>query len=69
MTGNARSLRAFRSVLSVVREAVAETRLAYGFNPNSYSFSAMSACMRGERALEVLQNALEDSFSDLDDHL
>jgi hypothetical protein len=29
----------------------------------------MSACMRGERALEVLQNALEDSFSDLDDHL
>jgi hypothetical protein len=69
VTGTARPLRAFRSVLSAVREALAETRLAYEFNPNSYSFSAMNACMRGERALEVLQNALEDSFSDLDDHL
>jgi hypothetical protein len=57
MTGNARSLRAFRSVLSAVREAVAETRLAYGFNPNSYSFSAMSACIRVERALNALQES------------
>ena len=50
-----------------VREAVAETRLAYGFDPNSYSFSAMSACMRAERALEILRDALEDSFSQRED--
>jgi len=67
MTGNARPLRAFRSVLSALGEAVAETKLAYEFNPNSYSYSAMNACMRGERALEILRDALEDSFSERED--
>jgi hypothetical protein len=64
MTGHARPLRALRGVLSASREALAETRLAYKFNPNSYSFSAMNACMMVECALNALQDALEDSFSE-----
>jgi hypothetical protein len=61
MTGPARTLRAFRSVSAAVHEAVAETRLAYELNANSYTFSAMNACMGAERALDVLREALEDS--------
>jgi hypothetical protein len=59
MTEPAGTLRAFRSVSAAVREAVAETRLAYEFNANRYSFSAMSACMAAERALDLLEEALE----------
>jgi hypothetical protein len=62
MTEPARTLRAFRSVSAAVREAAAETRLAYKFNANCYSFSAMDACMAAERALDLLEEALEDSF-------
>jgi hypothetical protein len=61
MTEPAGTLRAFRSVSAAVREAVAETRLAYEFNANRYSFSAMSACMAAERALDLLEEALEHS--------
>jgi hypothetical protein len=43
------------------REAVAESKLAYDFIANSYSYSAMNACMGAERALDVLQDALEGS--------
>ena len=41
-----------------LREAVAESRLAYEFNPTSYTFSAMSACIAAEQALECLREKL-----------
>jgi hypothetical protein len=56
-----RTLRAVRGLSEALREAVAETRLEYAFNANSYSFSAMNACMAAERALDVLREALENS--------
>ena len=61
MTEPARTLRAFRGLSEALREAVAESKLAYEYAANSYSYSAMSACMGAERAFEVLREALEDS--------
>ena len=61
MTEPARTLRALRGLSEALREAVAESTLAYDFTANSYSFSAMNACMGAERALDVLREALEDS--------
>jgi len=56
-----RTLRAVRGLSEALREAVAESKLAYEFAANSYSFSAMNACMEAERALDVLREALENS--------
>ena len=56
-----RTLRAVRGLSEALREAVAESKLAYEFAANSYSFSAMNACMGAERALDVLREALENS--------
>jgi len=62
MTELARTLRAFRGLSEALREAVAESKLAYEFNPNSYSYSCLSACLAAERALEVLPAAIEESY-------
>jgi hypothetical protein len=43
---------------AALREAVAESRLAYELSANSYRFAAMNACNAAERALEVLCDAL-----------
>jgi len=59
MTGQPRTVRALRRLSEALREALAESRVAYEFAANSYSYSAMDACMRAERALEVLRDALE----------
>jgi hypothetical protein len=59
MTEQPQTLRALRGLGETLREALAESKLAYEFAANSYSFSAMDACMRAERALEVLRDALE----------
>jgi hypothetical protein len=42
-----------------LREATKQSRLAYGFNAPSYTFSAMNACIAAEQALECLRAALE----------
>jgi hypothetical protein len=52
MTEAGHILGPFRKLEAVIREAVAESKLAYEFSANSYSFSAMSACIAAERALE-----------------
>ena len=61
MTEQPQKLRALRGLGEALREAVAESRVAYEFAANSYSYSAMDACMRAERALEVLRDALESA--------
>jgi hypothetical protein len=61
MTEPARTLRALRGLSEALREAVAESKLAYEFNANSYTFAAMTACMGAERALDVLREAPADS--------
>jgi hypothetical protein len=45
MTEQARTLRAVRGLEVALREAVDDSKLAYEFAANSYSFSAMNACM------------------------
>jgi hypothetical protein len=62
MIEQARTLRAVRGLGVALREAVEESKLAYEFAANSYSFSAMNACMRAERALDVLREALEKTY-------
>jgi hypothetical protein len=62
MTEPARTLRALRGLSEALREAVAESTLTYDFTANSYSYSAMTACMGAERALDVLRAALEESY-------
>jgi hypothetical protein len=59
MTEHARTLRAVRGLDVALREAVAETTLAYELSASSYSFSAMSACIAAQRALGFLREALE----------
>jgi hypothetical protein len=39
-------------LVAYLREATEESRLAYEFSANSYTFSAMSACIAAEQALE-----------------
>jgi hypothetical protein len=59
MTEHRPTLRAYRILAEAVREAVAESKLAYEFNASSYSFSCMNACLEAERALEAVAAALE----------
>jgi hypothetical protein len=58
MTEASQTLRSFRKLEAIIREAVAESKLAYDFSANTYTFAALSACMAGERALELLREAL-----------
>jgi hypothetical protein len=67
MTEQARALRAVRGLEVALRGAVDDSKLAYEFAANSYSFSAMNACMAAERALEVLRDALEESLWERED--
>ena len=60
MTEHPRTLRAVRGLSAALREATEESKLAYEFNANSYSFSAMDACIAAERALENLREALTE---------
>jgi hypothetical protein len=61
MTDAGHTLRCFRKLEAVLREAIAESRLAYEFTANSYSFGCMNACIAAERALEDLRAALESA--------
>jgi len=53
------TVRSLRRLAAALQKAVAESTLSYEFAANSYSFSAMDACMRADRALEVLRDDLE----------
>ena len=59
MTEQPRTLRAFRGLREALRNAVAESKLAYELNTNTYSYACLSACLAAERALEALRDALE----------
>ena len=42
-----------------LREAIAEIKAAYNFDPNSYTYRAMQACLAAEQAFAALRDALE----------
>ena len=60
MMEHARLLRALRGLELSIREAVAESRLAYEFTANSYSFGCMNACLAADVALARLEDALTE---------
>jgi hypothetical protein len=56
--------RALRSLDDAIREAVHQSRLAYDFYANSYTYGSLSACLAAENALGVIRVHLsEDSGS------
>jgi hypothetical protein len=44
-----------------LQEATAQARLAYGFVPNSYTYSAMQGCLAAEQAFEALRATLAEA--------
>jgi hypothetical protein len=59
MTGRYGNRAGLHSLAQAIHRAIAESKLAYQFSADSYSFAAMNACIAAERALEVLREALE----------
>jgi hypothetical protein len=57
MTEQPRTLRALRELSEALREAIAESKLAYELN--TYSYSCLSACLAAERALDAPRAAIE----------
>jgi hypothetical protein len=55
-------LRCFRNLESCLREAAAESKLAYEFSANSYTYAAMSFCMAAEQAVAALRDVLEEQL-------
>jgi len=61
MTEASHILRSFRKLDAAVREAVAESKLAYELGASTYTFSTMNACIAAERAVEMLRDAFADT--------
>jgi hypothetical protein len=61
MTASA-ALRTYRDLRRILQRAIEQAKLAYQFNPGTYTYSAMSACMAAEQALEVLRDHMSDHF-------
>ena len=59
MTEASHTIHCFRKLEAILGEATAESRLAYEFAANAYTFAAMNACLAAERAFEVLRETLE----------
>ena len=52
--------RALTSLDNAIREAVRQSRLAYDFSPNSYTYGSLSACLAAQNALDVIRAHLSD---------
>jgi hypothetical protein len=56
------SQRALTSLDTGIREAVRQSRLAYEFSPNSYTYGSLSACLAAENALDVIRAYLSEDM-------
>jgi hypothetical protein len=52
--------RALASLDNAISEAVRQSRLAYEFSPNSYTYGSLSACLSAENALDVIRAYLSE---------
>jgi hypothetical protein len=52
--------RALASLDNAIREAVRQSRLAYDFSPNSYTYGSLSAWLAAENALGVIRAQLSE---------
>jgi hypothetical protein len=55
--------RALTSLDNAIREAVRQSRLAYEYCPNSYTYGSVSACLSAENALEVIRAHLSEDVA------
>jgi len=56
------SQRALASLDNGLREAARQSRLAYEFSPNSYTYGSLSACLAAENALGVIRAHLSEDM-------
>jgi hypothetical protein len=61
--------RALASLENAVGEAVRQSRLAYEYSPNSYSYGSLSNCLAAENALNVIRAYLSQITRDHHDHV
>jgi hypothetical protein len=52
--------RALASLDNAIREAVRQSRLAYEFVPDSYTYGSLNACLAAENALDVIRAYLSE---------
>jgi hypothetical protein len=57
--------RALTALDKGIREAVRQSRLAYEFSPNSYTYGSLNACLAAENALGVIRAYLSEGKHDL----
>ena len=61
MTDANHTLRSFRKLDAAIREAAAESKLAYELGASTYTYSTMNACIATQRAFEMLRYDLADT--------
>jgi hypothetical protein len=55
--------RALTALNNRIHEAVRQTRLAYEYCPNSYTYQSLNACLAAENALEVIRTDLSEDVA------
>jgi hypothetical protein len=55
--------RAYSSLVNAISESVRQSKLAYTFKPDSYTYGALSACLAAQSALDSLGVRLKASLS------
>jgi hypothetical protein len=55
--------RALTALDNGIREAIRQSRLAYEYCPNSYTYGSLSACLAAENALEVIRTDLSEDVA------
>jgi hypothetical protein len=56
--------RALASLENAIHEAAKQSRLAYEFSPNSYTYGSLSACLAAQNALDVIRSYLGEDKHD-----
>ncbi|MBR1155248.1 hypothetical protein [Bradyrhizobium sp. JYMT SZCCT0428] len=55
--------RALTSLDNAMREAIRQSRLAYEYYPNSYTYGSLNACLAALNALNAIRSRIEDEFN------
>jgi len=55
--------RAIASLDNAIREAVRQSRLAYEFFPDSYTYRSLNACLAAQNALDVIRAHLSEDMA------
>jgi hypothetical protein len=61
MSGSPR--RALTALDNGISEAIRQSRLAYEYSPNSFTYGSLNACLTAENALEVIRAYLSEEMA------